>query len=339
MNVLVVGGAGFVGSCMARMLHGAGHAVTVLDDLSTGRADAVRWGRLVEGSILDAALLDQVLAAGRFGAVMHFAARSLAGDSVNQPERYYATNTGGTATLAAAMRRHGVRHIVFSSTAAIYGEPVALPVAEGHPKEPLNPYGWSKLFAERVLADCGAAWGLRSVCLRYFNACGAEPSGEAGESRAHETHLIPLALRVASGRLRTLPVHGTDHPTPDGTCVRDYVHVHDICAAHLLSLERLAQGGGSACYNLGTGRGHSVREVIAAARRATGHPIPVAEGPRRPGDPARLVADGTLARRELGWVPRYPALDEMIAHAWAWERGQAAPESIPGEARGMEVLQ
>lgn len=337
MNVLVVGGAGFVGSCMARMLHAAGHAVTVLDDLSTGRADAVRWGRLAEGSILDAPFLDGVMAAQRFDAVMHFAARSLAGESVDEPERYYATNAGGTATLAAAMRRHGVRRLVFSSTAAVYGEPVSPEIAEDHPKQPVNPYGWSKLFAERVLADCGEAWGLRSVCLRYFNACGADPSGEAGESRAHETHLVPLALQVASGRLDALEVHGTDYPTPDGTCLRDYVHVHDICAAHLLAMERLARGGGSARYNLGTGRGHSVREVIAAVRRVTGHAIPTSEGPRRPGDPARLVADGSLARRELGWAPRYPGLDDMIAHAWAWEHAQGGTEGAQAGARSVEV--
>ncbi len=321
MNILVVGGAGYIGSLMVKMLARAGHGVTTLDNLSTGHMDAVRYGEFVLGDMADGALLDQLLASRPFDAVMHFAAFSLVGESMADPGKYYRNNVANTLNLLDAMVRHGVLNFIFSSTAAIFGEPVRLPMDESHPKLPINPYGRSKLMVEQILEDYDRAYGLKSTALRYFNAAGADPEGELGERHEPETHLIPLILQAASGRREAITVFGTDYDTPDGTCIRDYIHVQDLCDAHLLALERMLETGQSARYNLGNGEGFSVKEVIDTARRVTGRDIPTVWGERRPGDPARLVADATAARRELGWAPKFDALDAMIAHAQAWELG------------------
>jgi UDP-glucose 4-epimerase len=320
MRVLVTGGAGYIGSHMTRMLQEAGHETLVLDDLSTGFRDAVPEGMLIEGDCADRALLGRLFSAQRFDAVVHFAARSRVGESVARPGLYYAANVAGTLALADAMVAHGVRRLVFSSSAAIFGEPRSVPIDERHPAAPINPYGRAKWMIEEALTDYERAHGLRAVCLRYFNAAGAHPAGGLGERHDPETHLVPLALRAAAGRLDALNVFGTDYDTPDGTCVRDYVHVCDLCEAHLRALEHLMRDGASACYNLGNGSGFSVREVIRAVTRVTGRPVRVREAARRPGDPAWLVADSARAARELGWQPRFADLETIVAHAWAWER-------------------
>jgi UDP-glucose 4-epimerase len=247
------------------------------------------------------------------------------------PGKYYRNNVAATQTLLDGMRAHGVSRFIFSSTAAIFGDPQYVPIDEAHPKAPINPYGRSKWFVEQMLEDYQRAYGLQSVCLRYFNAAGADPDGALGECHEPETHLIPLILQVASGRRPHITVYGADYPTPDGTCIRDYIHVEDLCQAHLLALRQLLNGAGSARYNLGNGSGYSVREVIEAARRVTGHPIPVVMGARREGDPPVLVADASAARAALGWQPRYPALETIVAHAWAWERRHGEWAHQPGE--------
>lgn len=319
MNILVVGGAGYIGSHMVKRLCGD-HAVTTLDDLSTGFGDAVTGGTLVAGSLADTALLDGVFAAGRFDAVMHFASFIQVGESVAQPSKYYTNNLVNTLNLLNAMVAHGVSRFVFSSTAAIFGEPQYVPIDENHAIAPINPYGASKAMVEQVLRDYDKAYRLRSVCLRYFNACGADPEGELGERHEPETHLIPLALQAVSGRRGPLTVFGRDYDTPDGTCIRDYVHVADLCEAHVKALEWLHAGGVSQAFNLGNGAGFSVAEVVDAVGRVTGTPVPVVEGARRAGDPARLVADAHLAHRLLGWAPLYGDLDTIISHAWRWEQ-------------------
>ncbi len=319
MNILVVGGAGYIGSHMVKRLRG-GHAVTTLDDFSTGFRDAVSGGALVAGSLADAALLDRVFAEGHFDAVMHFASFIQVGESVARPSKYYANNLVNTLNLLNAMVKHAVSCFVFSSTAAIFGEPQYVPIDEAHPVAPINPYGASKAMVEQVLRDYDKAYKLRSVCLRYFNACGADPEGELGERHEPETHLIPLALQAVSGRRGPLTVFGRDYDTPDGTCIRDYVHVADLCEAHVRALEWLSAGGASAAFNLGNGAGFSVAEVVAAVGRVTDVPVPVVEGARRAGDPARLVADSRLAREVLVWQPRYGDLDTIISHAWQWEQ-------------------
>ena len=323
-TILVAGGAGYIGSHMVKALHGAGFRVAVVDDLTSGRRKAVGTADLHVGDIGDAAFLDGVLAQVRPAAVMHFAGSIQVGESVVDPAKYYRNNVAATGVLLDAMRARGVDRFIFSSTAAIFGDPAYVPIDEAHPKAPINPYGRSKWMVEQMLEDHDRAYGLKSVCLRYFNAAGADPDGELGECHEPETHLIPLILQVASGRRPHIGVYGDDYPTPDGTCVRDYIHVADLCSAHLLALRRLLEGGGSARYNLGNGNGFSVREVIQAVRRVTGHAIPVVVQPRRAGDPPVLVADATAARRELGWSPRHDSLDDIVAHAWAWERRHAA---------------
>lgn len=330
MHILVVGGAGYIGSHMVLSLLEAGHEVTVLDNLSCGYQDAVPAGNLVVGDIADAALLDQLFRANSFDGVMHFAAFIQVGESVLDPAKYYRNNVANTQVLLDAMVRHGVSRFIFSSTAAIFGEPVHAPIDEAHPLNPINPYGRSKLMVEQILEDYDRAYGLKSVCLRYFNAAGADPKARLGERHDPETHLIPLILQAASGRRNAITVFGTDYDTPDGTCIRDYVHVNDLCDAHMLALARLVSGGGSARYNLGNGNGFSVREVIDTARAVTGRDISVVYGERRAGDAARLVADSCLICSELGWKPRHAALDEIVAHAWQWESkvglpGAAAP--------------
>jgi len=318
--ILVVGGAGYIGSHMVKLLAEAGYPVTVLDNLSTGFADAARYGDLVTGDLADSALLDRLFAEHSFAAVLHFAALSQVGESVQIPDRYYRNNVANTLNLLDAMRRHGVDKFIFSSTAAIFGEPQYTPIDERHPAQPINPYGRSKRMVEEVLADLWHSYGLRSVCLRYFNAAGADPSGELGERHDPESHLIPLVLQAASGRRQQISVFGNDYQTRDGTCIRDYIHVWDLCSAHLLAVEHLLEEGESLALNLGNGQGFSVQEVIDGARRVTGKEIRVQEQARRPGDPAILVADSTQARQFLGWQPQYADLDTIIAHAWTWEQ-------------------
>lgn len=320
MVVLVVGGGGYIGSHMSKTLARAGHAGVTFDNFSTGYRDAVRYGQLVAGDLQDQAALDEVFAAYRFDAVMHFASFIQVGESVAEPAKYYRNNVANTLNLLDAMVRHRVDKFIFSSTAAIFGEPDYVPIDEKHPRRPLNPYGRSKLMVEEILADFDRAYGLKSTCLRYFNAAGADPDGKLGERHDPETHLIPLVLQVASGRRAQITVFGTDYATPDGTCIRDYIHIEDLCDAHLLSLERLVRGEGSAAYNLGNGNGYSVNDVIAVAAQVTQRPIPVVTSARRPGDPARLVADSTLARRDLGWSPKFPQLEQIVSHAWTWEK-------------------
>ncbi len=319
-RILVVGGAGYIGSHMVKMLAQSGHEPVTLDNFSTGYRDAVVAGRLIEGDLADRAFLDRTFAAGGFEGVMHFASFIQVGESVRDPGKYYRNNVFHTLNLLDAMVAHGVQAFIFSSTAAVFGEPRYVPIDEAHPQAPINPYGASKLMVERMLADYERAHGLRSVALRYCNAAGADPEGALGERHDPETHLIPLVLQAAAGRRAAIQVFGTDYDTPDGTCIRDYIHVQDLCSAHLAALERLASGAPSAAYNLGNGQGFSVREVIAAAGRVTGLAIPVEYAARRAGDPARLVADARAARAALGWTPRYPDLDTIVEHAWHWER-------------------
>lgn len=324
-TILVVGGAGYIGSHMVLDLLQAGHEVVVLDNLSRGHRDLLTGGTFVEGDLGDAELLDGIFSQYRIAAVMHFAAYSLVGESVSKPLDYYRNNVAKTVELLAAMGRHRVRNFIFSSTAAVYGEPRAMELLrEDSPCLPTNPYGATKLAVERMLADNAAAGDFRYVSLRYFNAAGADPSGRLGERHEPETHLIPLVLKVATGERQAIQIYGADYPTGDGTCVRDYVHVHDLTQAHLLALKKLLKGGNSAVYNLGNSKGYSVREVIEAARRITGHPIPAVEAGRRPGDPAFLVADSGRIRRDLGWQPRYEKLEAIIETAWAWHQKEAA---------------
>lgn len=320
MNILVVGGAGYIGSHMVMHLLGAGHDVVVADNFSTGHRDALLGGDLAELDIADATALDVLFASRRIDAVMHFASCIQVGESVKLPDKYYANNLVATLTLLQAMLRAGVKHFIFSSSAAVYGNPLYTPIDEDHPKAPINPYGRSKWMVEQILDDYDAAYGLKSVRLRYFNAAGADAAGRLGERHEPETHLIPLALQVAAGRRPALTVFGRDYDTPDGTCIRDYVHVADLASAHSLALAYLFSGGASTAFNLGNGTGYSVQEVIDAASRITGQTIQPHEAPRRPGDPSRLVADAKLAQKILAWQPRYADLETIIAHAWQWER-------------------
>jgi len=320
MNILVIGGAGFIGSHMVKQLGKSGCRVTTLDDLSHGHRDAVLYGDFVQGDLADKALLAQLIQPGRFDAVMHFASFIQVGESVQEPAKYYENNVANTLSLLQAMRLADVKRFVFSSTAATFGQPLYSPIDEQHPQHPINPYGRSKLMVEHILDDFDHAYGLKSVCLRYFNAAGADPEVQLGERHDPETHLIPLVLQVASGRKPHIRVFGRDYDTPDGTCVRDYVHVTDLCEAHRLALESLIEGAGSQKYNLGNGNGYSVKEVIEAARRVTGQAVASVDAPRRDGDPDRLVADASQAKKVLGWRPQFVALDEIVAHAWAWEQ-------------------
>lgn len=322
-TILVVGGAGYIGSHMAKDLLETGHKVVILDDLSTGHRDLIPGGSFIEGSLGDAALLDRIFSKNRIDAVMHFAAFALVGESVEQPLKYYQNNVSATTGLLSAMVRHDVKRFIFSSTAAVYGEPIEIPITEDHPKNPTNPYGASKIAVERMLKDCDSAYGLKTISLRYFNASGAHESGQIGEKHQPETHLIPLILKVATNENKNIMIFGTDYPTLDGTCVRDYIHVSDLAQAHLLSLNALMAEGESAVYNLGNSRGYSVREVIELARKMTGHPIPVVETDRRPGDPATLIASSDKIKRELGWKPQYEDLEKIIQTAWRWHQKEA----------------
>lgn len=320
MQILVTGGAGYIGSHMVKLLRASGHEVLVVDDLSTGFETALLGANWICGSIGDRALLDRVFSEHRISAVMNFASFIAVGESVAKPAEYYGNNVGNTLTLLHAMQRHGVGRYIFSSTAAIFGDPARVPIDEGLVSAPINPYGRSKHMIEQVLEDFDLAYGLKSVCLRYFNAAGADPDGALGERHNPETHLIPLVLQAASGRRESIAVFGDDYDTPDGTCVRDYIHVQDLCSAHLLALEHLLKGGASKRYNLGNGKGFSVKEVIDVARAVTGQPIKVKMQPRRAGDSARLIADSSAMIRELGWRPARAELATIVADAWAWEQ-------------------
>ena len=319
-TILVVGGAGYIGSHMVKILLGEGYRVVTLDNLSTGYRDAVVGGEFIEANLADPATLEQTFREREIDAVMHFASFIQVGESVKEPSKYYANNVTNTLNLLDAMVRHGVKRFIFSSNAAVYGNPIAVPIPEDHPKLPNNSYGRTKWMVEQILEDYDHAYGLKSVSLRYFNAAGADPEGQLGERHDPETHLIPLLLRAASGRAQDIKVFGHDYDTPDGTCIRDYVHIVDLCEAHRLALDYLLNGGARAVYNLGNGNGFSVAEVIAASERVTGRKIAVIDAPRREGDPPRLVADATRARGELGWQPQFDKLDAMIAHAWHWEQ-------------------
>ena len=323
MHLLVCGGAGYVGSHVARVLDARGHRVTVLDNLSTGHAEAVRWGPLVEADILDVDSLEAAFHGQRFDAVLHFCARSLVGESMSAPYDYYENNVVGTLNLLRVMRRHSVDRIVFSSTAAVFGNPVAALIDEDHPKAPINPYGASKLMVERMLADAAHAYGLRSVCLRYFNAAGASAEDGIGESHDPETHLIPNLLRALINPAAPLKVFGQDYPTPDGTCVRDYVHVLDLADAHVRALDHMDGAPGAHAFNLGNGTGFSVMQVIRAAERVTGLPVPFEQAPRRAGDPPVLVAASKRARDILGWSPVYTDIEDILRTAWDWHRAAA----------------
>ncbi len=318
MKILVVGGAGYIGSHMVKMLGQRGCCVTTLDDLSAGYLDAVLIGDFVQGSCGDRQILDSLLVQG-FDAVMHFASFIQVGESVQYPGKYYQNNLVNTLALLDGMRAHGVRNFIFSSTAATFGEPQYVPIDEQHPQHPINPYGRTKFMIEQLLADYDKAYGMKSVCLRYFNAAGADPEGELGERHDPETHLIPLVLQAASGRRPDISVFGRDYDTPDGTCIRDYIHIQDLCSAHWLAMQSLINGADSQAYNLGNGNGFSVQEVINTAEQVTGRKIPVVDALRREGDPARLVADSTLARKQLRWKPQYADLATIIEHAWKWE--------------------
>lgn len=317
MKLLVVGGAGYIGSHMVKLLHESGHQVTVLDNLSQGHRDAVLGAELVVGDLNDAPLLKAMFQATRFAAVMHFASFIQVGESLREPHKYYENNVSNTLNLLNVMREHEVKGFIFSSSAAIYGEPQYVPIDEAHSKVPLNPYGRSKWMVEQVLEDYSRAQQLQSVSLRYFNAAGADPAGRLGERHDPETHLIPLVLRAAMGT--PVQVFGRDYATPDGTCIRDYIHVQDLCDAHLLALQYLLDGGATDAFNLGNGDGYSVQEVIHTARTVTGKAILTQDAPRRPGDPARLVADATRAKNELNWRPRRADLEQIISDAWRWE--------------------
>jgi UDP-glucose 4-epimerase len=320
MKVLVCGGAGYIGSHMVRHLVACGHEVVVFDNLSTGHREAADTATLVVGDLLDPASLASLFATHRFDAVMHFCALSLVGMSMNEPYLYYRNNVTGTLNLLQAMQTAGVAKLVFSSTAAVFGNPETALIDENHPTRPINPYGASKLMVERVLADAAQAYGLRSVTLRYFNAAGADRSGDLGESHEPETHLIPNVLRAALGGGTTLKVFGDDYATRDGTCVRDYIHVNDLASAHLKGIEFMVDHDGAHVFNLGNGQGFTVLEVIDAARCVTGVDITFERAPRRAGDPPVLVASSSKARKLLGWKPVFTDMSAIVESAWRWHR-------------------
>jgi UDP-glucose 4-epimerase len=320
MAVLVTGGAGYIGSAFVEQLLGSGEDVAVLDDLSRGHRSAVHPDATFhEGRTGDRALVGRIAKEHALDACVHFAALAYVGESVSEPARYYDNNFTQAQVLFESLLEAGVKRVVFSSTCATYGVPEQVPIPESHPQWPINPYGWSKLFVERMLGDFDRAYGLKFVALRYFNAAGA--TRERGEDHDPETHLIPLALAAAAGRRPRLSVFGTDYPTPDGTAIRDYIHVEDLGEAHLLALRHLRGGGASEYLNLGNGTGYSVLEVIEAARKVTGLEVPFENAPRREGDPPRLVGDARRAREVLGWQPKRPALEEIIRSAWEWQQG------------------
>jgi UDP-glucose 4-epimerase len=319
MNILVVGGAGYIGSHMTRMLVEQGHRAVVFDNLSTGFRQSVKVGEFVEGDLMDQALVESTIEKHSVDAVMHFAAFALVGESVQDPAKYYRNNVVAACHLLDAMKNTGLKKIVFSSTCATYGEPQTIPITEDEPQEPVNPYGFTKLVIERALEDFAHAYDFGFAALRYFNAAGASPAGDIGEHHDPESHLIPIVLQVALKQRNEITVYGDDYPTPDGTCIRDYIHVDDLGRAHLLALEKLEPGKGLK-LNLGTGHGKSVREVIDACREVTGCEIPEKIGNRRPGDPPELIADPTQAKKILGWEPAYTDLKKIVETAWRWHK-------------------
>jgi UDP-arabinose 4-epimerase len=322
MNVLVTGGAGYIGSHTCKHLAAAGHTPVVFDDLSQGHEWAVKWGPFERGSLGDPARLAELFGAHRVDAVVHFAASALVGESMTDPGKYFRNNTLGTFNLIEAMRTAGVGTMVFSSTCATYGNPLRTPIDETHPQAPVNPYGESKWMVERMLRWYGESHGLRWMALRYFNAAGADPDGEIGEDHDPESHLIPLVIGGTLGTRPPVKVFGDDYETPDGTAVRDYIHVNDLADAHLRAIERLDAGAASQPINLGTGRGHSVREVIDAVSQVAGRQAPFQVAPRRAGDPPALVADAARANHVLGWSPRFADLAATVEHAWRWHSGR-----------------
>lgn len=319
MHYLVTGGAGYIGSHMVALLLEQGHHVTVVDDLSGGHRDAVLGGELIVHDFSDRVFLDRLFSEQKFDGIFHFASRILVGESVSDPGKYYRANTFATLTLLEAMRDHAIDCLVFSSTAAVYGEPAYVPIDERHPRVPVNPYGASKHMVEMMLADFYRAHGLRYVALRYFNAAGADAKGRLGERHDPETHLIPLALKAALGKLPPLKLFGDDYDTLDGTCIRDYIHVEDLCDAHLLAMQYMQDGGEPTAFNLGNGAGYSVRQILDRVAIVSGKPVPFELAPRRPGDPARLVANAYAATEILGWKPQWSDLEVIIRHAWNWE--------------------
>lgn len=323
MRVLVTGGAGYIGSHACKELTRQGHDVIVFDNLSTGHRALAKWGAFVHGDILDLAALRRVMRQHGVEGVIHFAAKSQVGESVRDPGLYVRTNVGGTLNILEAMRDEGVPRLVVSGTCAVYGQPDRVPITEDAPPAPVSPYGATKLFMERMLADFEAAHGIVSVALRYFNAAGADFEGETGEWHVPETHLIPRALMAAAGTGPALDLFGDDYPTSDGTCIRDYIHVRDLARAHVAALEHLARGGASTAVNLGTGTGFSVLDILRGVEAATGRPAPRRIAPRRAGDPPVLVADATRAKTLLGWEPECSSLEEILGSAWAWLKGGA----------------
>jgi UDP-arabinose 4-epimerase len=321
-NILVTGGAGYIGSHTCKALKQAGYDPVAFDNMVYGHEWAVKWGPLIRGDIQDGQALDEVFAKYRPLAVLHFAAYAYVGESVADPEKYYRNNVAGTLSLLSAMRRAGCRSIVFSSTCATYGVPASLPLGEDHPQKPINPYGWTKLMMEQTLKDFDAAYAIRHACLRYFNAAGADPECEIGESHDPETHLIPLVIQATQGLRGHVEIFGTDYDTPDGTCVRDYIHVTDLAVAHIQALEYLRDKDESLTVNLGTGNGQTVREVIRAVEKVSGKVTPVKEGPRRPGDPPGLYAHADKAYRLLGWKPLYGDIETIVGTAWRWHEKQ-----------------
>ncbi|MEH2433316.1 MAG: UDP-glucose 4-epimerase GalE [Nostoc sp.] len=322
-TILVTGGAGYIGSHTVLALKQAGYNVVILDNLVYGHRDLVEkvlQVELIVGDTGDRALLDNLFKTRDIAAVMHFSAYAYVGESVTDPAKYYRNNVVGTLTLLEAMLTASVKKFVFSSTCATYGVPEFVPIPENHPQNPINPYGATKLMVERILSDFDVAYGFKSVRFRYFNAAGANPSGLLGEDHNPETHLIPLVLMTALGKRESISVFGTDYPTPDGTCIRDYIHVNDLADAHILGLEYLLKGNDSEVFNLGNGSGFSVREVIAAAEQVTGISIPVEERDRRPGDPPILIGASEKARTILGWKPQYPSIKHIVDHAWQWHQ-------------------
>ncbi|MBD2729095.1 UDP-glucose 4-epimerase GalE [Nostoc sp. FACHB-892] len=322
-TILVTGGAGYIGSHTVLALKQAGYNVVILDNLVYGHRDLVEkvlQVELIVGDTGDRALLDHLFKTRDIAAVMHFSAYAYVGESVTDPAKYYRNNVVGTLTLLEAMLTASVKKFVFSSTCATYGVPEFVPIPENHPQNPINPYGATKLMVERILSDFDVAYGFKSVRFRYFNAAGANPSGLLGEDHNPETHLIPLVLMAALGKRESISIFGTDYPTPDGTCIRDYIHVNDLADAHILGLEYLLKGDDSEVFNLGNGSGFSVREVIAAAEQVTGTSIAVEERDRRPGDPPILIGSGEKARTILGWQPQYPSIKDIVAHAWQWHQ-------------------
>jgi len=323
-NILITGGAGYIGSHTCKALSRVGYLPVTLDNLTYGHRWAIKWGPFVKANILDRAALDKVFDRYQPQAVLHFAAYAYVEESVTNPGEYYRNNVAGTVSLLEAIRDHGCQYLVFSSSCATYGIPEAIPIPENHPQNPISPYGRSKCMIEQILRDFDAAHGIRSVSLRYFNAAGADPDGEIGEAHSPETHLIPVAIEAALGQRTHVKIYGTDYPTVDGTAIRDYIHVTDLADAHVLALNYLFKGGETASFNLGTGQGHSVRDVLTSVERVAGRMVPTLEGARRRGDPAILIATQEKATNTLDWCPRFSGLDNIVATAWNWHRKHRA---------------